>query len=61
MAVLMTNKAGGTINMNVGREFANTVFIDYMKNIEEEILIDSNGNGEFMCKDGSVSVWVKKE
>ena len=61
LAVLMTNKSGGTINMNVGSEFANTVFVDYLKNIEEEVLIDSSGNGDFLCKDGSVSVWVKKQ
>ena len=60
LAVVMSDKLGGTINMNVGTEFANSVFVDYLGNISDEVYIDSNGNGSFHCDNGSVSVWVKK-
>lgn len=60
LAVVMSDKLGGTINMNVGTEFANSVFVDYLGNINDEVYIDSNGNGNFHCDNGSVSVWVKK-
>lgn len=60
LAVVMSDKLGGTINMNVGIEFANSVFVDYLGNINDEVYIDSNGNGNFHCDNGSVSVWVKK-
>ena len=60
LAVVMSDKLGGTINMNIGSEFANSVFVDYLGNITDEVYIDSNGNGSFHCDNGSVSVWVKK-
>ena len=61
LAVVMTDKFGGSINMNVGSEFANTTFINYLDDTHNEVYIDSNGNGDFWCNDGGVSVWVKKE
>ena len=60
LAVVMTDKLGGTINMNVGSEFANTTFINYLDRTHKVVYIDSNGNGDFWCNDGGVSVWVKK-
>lgn len=59
LAVVMSDKEGGVIKMNVGKKFANTMFYDYLGNTEEKIYIDGEGIGEFFCRDGSVSVWVK--
>ncbi len=60
VAVVMSNKHGGCIQMNVGKHLANTVFYDCTGNLEETVYVDSEGNGLFYCKDGSVSVWIKQ-
>lgn len=59
VAVVMTDKFGGTIRMNVGKQFANTVFYDCLGYIDKKVYIDENGFGDFSCLDGSVSVWIK--
>ena len=60
LAVVMTDKNGGSIQMNVGKRLANSCFYDCTGNIEETVLVDEDGNGTFYCKDGSCSVWIKK-
>ena len=60
VAVVMSNKYGGCIQMNVGKHLANTVFYDCTGNLEETVYVDSEGNGLFYCRDGSVSVWIKQ-
>lgn len=60
LAVVMTDKNGGSIEMNVGKRFANSIFYDCTGNIEETVSLDNEGNGSFYCKDGSCSVWIKK-
>ncbi len=59
LAVVMSDKDGGCITMNVGKKFANSMFYDYLGNTEEKVYIDGEGNGNFFCNGGSVSVWVK--
>ena len=59
LAVVMSDKEGGSITMNLGKNLSNTVFYDCLGNIEEKVYVDSDGNGIFSCKDGSVSVWIK--
>lgn len=59
LAVVMSDKDGGIIEMNVGKNLSNTMFYDCLGNIEEKVYVDSNGNGKFSCKSGSVSVWIK--
>jgi alpha-amylase len=59
LAVVMSDKEAGSIEMNVGKKLANTVFYDCLGNIEEKVYVDSNGNGKFSCNAGSVSVWIK--
>lgn len=59
LAVVMTDKFGGTIRMNVGKKFAHTVFYDCLGFIDKKVYIDEEGFGEFACLDGSVSVWIK--
>ena len=60
LAVVLTDVTAGSINMNMGREFANTEFYDCTGNISDVIWTDENGNADFRCNDGSVSVWIKK-
>lgn len=60
VAVVMTDKFGGNIRMNVGKKFANTVFYDYLGLCDNKVYIDEDGFGEFSCIDGSVSVWIKE-
>jgi alpha-amylase len=57
MAVILTNGADGTKSMEVGRP--NAKFIDITEHIEEPVITDENGWGEFRCNGGSVSVWVE--
>ena len=60
LAVVMTNEKGGCIQMNVGKNLANSVLYDCTGNLDETVYVDSEGNGIFYCKDGSVSVWIKQ-
>ncbi len=60
LAVVMSDQRGGCIQMNVGKKLANTVFYDCTGNLSETVYVDSEGNGIFYCKDGSVSVWIKQ-
>ena len=60
LAVVMTDKNGGSIEMNLGNRLANTIFYDCTENIEDTVNTDEEGIGVFHCKDGSCSVWIKK-
>ena len=60
LAVVMTDKNGGAIQMNVGKNLANTVLYDCTGNLSETVYVDNDGNGIFYCKDGSVSIWIKQ-
>ena len=60
LAVVMTDKNGGSIEMNLGNRLANTIFYDCTGNIEDTVNTDEEGIGVFHCKDGSCSVWIKK-
>ena len=60
LAVVMSDEKGGWVQMNVGKNLANTVFYDCTGNLSETVYVDNDGNGIFYCKDGSVSVWIKQ-
>lgn len=60
LAVVMSDKDGGHIQMNVGKKLANTVFYDCTGNLSETVYVDNEGNGIFYCNGGSVSVWIKQ-
>lgn len=60
LAVVMTDTVGGKIEMNMGTDFSGCEFFDILGNVEETVVVDQSGNGVFGCKDGSVSVWIKK-
>jgi len=59
-AVLLTDKIGGSKVMYVGACHAGEVWKDALGNCPEEVVIDEEGKGNFICMDGSVSVWCRK-
>ena len=61
MAVLLSDGAGGVKNMDMGKTFANTEFVDAMGRCTDIVTTDENGVGLFEASGGSVSVWVTKE
>jgi len=60
LAVLMSNGDEGFKEMEIGEKFSGKIFIDILGKREEEVTINENGCGEFLCAAGSVSVWVLK-
>lgn len=60
LAVIMTIECGGKKKMYVGKHFEGLQFIDALRNVNETIIIDEDGFGEFKVKDGSVSVYRLK-
>lgn len=58
MAVVMTDSVGGKKRMQVGTQFAGSLFYDALGHFAEPVVIDEEGFGEFCADGGSVSVWV---
>ena len=58
MAVVMSNAAGGTLTMKIGKEHAGQSFHDALGNCPEKVVIDADGNAVFRTEGGNVSVWV---
>lgn len=61
LAVLLSNGEEGFKKMEIGKKFAGKTFVDGLQKRQEEIVIDENGWGEFLCAAGSVSVWILKD
>ena len=59
-AVVLCNGNEGYKTMQIGKQFVGKTFIDIIGNRQEEITINNNGEAEFRCNGGSVSVWVVK-
>ena len=59
-AVLMSNGDEGFKEMEIGSAGAGKTFVDALGNRKEEVILDENGKGEFLCNGSSVSVWVLK-
>lgn len=59
-AVVMSNGDPGNKRMFVGKQHAGKTFVDALANEMQEIVIDENGEAEFYCPGGSVSVWIDK-
>lgn len=59
-AVILSDNAGGSKQMNVGKNLANCILYDITSNMKETVYVDNDGNGIFYTKGGNVSVWVKK-
>jgi alpha-amylase len=60
MAVLLSNGDEGFKAMEIGPDFAGTIFIDALGKVGEDVVINESGWGEFKVNAGSVSVWIKK-
>lgn len=58
IAVLVSNGEEGIKSMEMGKQFAGRIFRDRLKTIDEEVLIDEDGWGEFRVATGSVSAWT---
>lgn len=60
-AVVLSNGDPGNKHMYVGKQHGGKIFVDALGHEMQEIRIDENGEAEFYCPGGSVSVWVDKE
>ncbi len=60
-AVLMSNGDQGHKTMFIGTTHKSQVFIDALGACKQEVVIGDDGNGEFYCAAGSVSVWIQKD
>lgn len=61
LACIITNGSNACKRMYVGEKFKGAAFYDITGNRQETIIIAGDGNGDFVCNDGSVSVWVKRK
>lgn len=61
MAVILTDRPGGSKHMCVGAGMAGEIFVDLLGNRKEQILIQENSVADFPVSGGSVSVWVSKK
>lgn len=61
MAVLLSAHGDSDKKMYVGRQHAGRVYTDALGNAQGEVTVDSDGNGLFYVKDGTVSVWLQKQ
>lgn len=60
LACVMSNAAPGEKKMFVGKEHSREVWTDVLGWQTDEVQIDDEGYGNFMCPGTSVSVWVDK-
>ncbi|KOC88764.1 alpha-amylase [Winslowiella iniecta] len=56
--VIMSNGEQGEKTVALGENFAHSQWRDYLGHREETISCDEQGNGQFYCNAGSLSVWV---
>ena len=60
LAVVISNTGDGEKRMYIGEKFEGCTFIDALGNVEDEVVIDEEGCGNFKVKGRSISVWIKK-
>ncbi|MDQ1858986.1 alpha-amylase [Chryseobacterium sp. WLY505] len=58
--VILSNSEEGYKEIELGKEHADSVYTDFLKNRHEEVYTDKEGKAVFTVNPGSVSVWVKK-
>lgn len=56
--VVLSNGDAGNKTMNAGARYAGRKFKDSLNKVTQEVFADGDGNAEFYCLPGSVSVWV---
>ena len=57
LAVLMSNGGDGAKTMCTG--VPGSTYIDHTDHVKEPVKTNEEGWGEYRCKAGSVSVWVR--
>lgn len=60
LALLISNGDDGEKLMNIGKEHAGETWHEVTGNRKEEVVIDDEGNGQFLVSGGKAAVWVKK-
>ena len=60
LAVVMSNAEGGSLRMEMGKQYSGEEFFDAIGNCQEPVLIDEEGFGEFRTEGGNVAVWLRK-
>lgn len=60
-AIVISNAEEGNKHMEIGKRYAGKRFKDITGSRQEELVIDEEGCGDFLCMAGSVSVWVLAE
>lgn len=58
--VLISNDGKGFKKMKIGKRYSGKIFIDVLKKIRQQVNIDEDGKGFFLCGTKSVSVWIEK-
>lgn len=58
--VVLSNGEAGKKDISLGEELAGTRWRDLLEHCAETITCDEEGNAQFICSAGSVSVWVKE-
>ncbi len=58
-AVVLSNGDEGSKSMEIGQRYAGKTFKDMLNKRQEEVLINEEGWGEFLCPAGNVSIWVE--
>lgn len=61
LALLLSDKHDGVKRMYVGKHFSGKKFKDCMRKIREDVVIDSEGYGEFIVQGFSSAVWVTEK
>ncbi len=60
-AVVLSNSDKGDKHMEMGKRYAGKRFKDILGRRGEEVVIDEEGWGDFLCAAGAVSVWVEAD
>lgn len=61
MAVIVSNDQADSIRMYVGEDAAGDSYADYLGHLEDKIIIDEEGYGEFPVAERSVCCWLKDQ
>lgn len=59
LAVIVSNGQASKIRMSVGLESVGEVYADYLGNLEDKVVIDEEGYGDFPVAERSVSCWLR--
>ncbi len=59
--VVMSNGVGGHLSVDLGADYSNVPFIDFLSHYEGEVTTDDQGRADFATNGGSVSVWVRRD